>query len=597
MRSVHLSQWVRPAGRGFAALVVLLCGCTGVLDGDDQPTGAGFGKQSNATAAMACRGERLRLRNGHCAPVRYPASGREVGVDYHATGEDFLGTAFLTQYHRREVRALVRQQLRGMALAGATVISTRIWLVSAAGTQSPETWRHHFPLSAREQTNLRAYAKDVADARLKLYLGVLYLGCASYLIGSPQTTLGACQKDAPTFVSEVKQSFSRMLEAVQDVYLPDGRPVVERIYFDGEVMAAASAEDSATQFEKANSRWFIGDSGLWRWFWQATRTAGMIPSMYFIHGNQEHKILGPFVDGAMPAVSGHRSMYWIYRSLKFLKDNALPIPDRIDFSSYPRPEHANYATLFNRIMSDFEEIIPALLGVRTKDYFIAETFYHPDETLRRNVHRALALQLQIRRALRGVTFWTTPNAGGPGGGHAAFPFDPSGLSTPLALAKYADPSFEVDGYCGTADGLSNPAEHCTQWANGNVASYQIGRSELARHDGQVGLLLRFGHCQSKPCSGSAYPGIFALSDPLQSDDRSPWLVTRFFARYDGDDNAASVRLLANASQVRDAVAVVKDSAFSEYVLIGKRDAADLRLRWEILNPSATDVALQIDTLR
>src|SRR5215467_8048283 len=61
-------------------------------------------------------------------------AGYDVGVDYHATGSDFVHTAFITIYDQPAVRQAVRTQLQGMADRGATVISTRIWFVTEPGT-------------------------------------------------------------------------------------------------------------------------------------------------------------------------------------------------------------------------------------------------------------------------------------------------------------------------------------------------------------------------------------------------------------------------------------------------------------------------------
>src|ERR1700722_4932274 len=119
-------------------------------------------------------------------PVVIPVghiAGYDVGVDYHATGSDFQHTAFITQYHVPAVRQLVLTQLQGMVDRGATVISTRIWLVTEPGTTNfGESWRATFPLATQEETNLQTYAKDVAKLvgsggnRPRLDIGLLYLG-------------------------------------------------------------------------------------------------------------------------------------------------------------------------------------------------------------------------------------------------------------------------------------------------------------------------------------------------------------------------------------------------------------------------------------
>ena len=50
-------------------------------------------------------------------------------------------SAILTRYHEPGVRELVTEQLQGMADGGATIISTRLWLVNEAGTTSSEAYR------------------------------------------------------------------------------------------------------------------------------------------------------------------------------------------------------------------------------------------------------------------------------------------------------------------------------------------------------------------------------------------------------------------------------------------------------------------------
>jgi hypothetical protein len=230
-----------------------------------------------------CAGETLCALNGQCVPFATPPNGGlEVGVDYHATDADF-STAFLTRYDDGAVRATVQQQLRDFADGGVTVISTRVWLVTDPAATGAPAWQHHFPPTARELSLLTLYAQDVAAAGLKLYVHPLYLWCAEYEFGTPATTLGHCGHTATTFVTTLRTSLTGILDAVKGVRRPDGRPVVERYYLDGEVLTAAGPTDSATQWEKANQRWLLKDTGTWQWFVTQTRRAGLIPSLYFLH--------------------------------------------------------------------------------------------------------------------------------------------------------------------------------------------------------------------------------------------------------------------------------------------------------------------------
>ena len=63
-----------------------------------------------------------------------------------------------------------------------------------------------------------------------------------------------------------------------------------------------------------------------------------------------------FQDSYLPELSGHRSVYWIYRTLKFMSQQNLEIPARIDFSLYPNPpfEYFNDATVIDRVFDDLE---------------------------------------------------------------------------------------------------------------------------------------------------------------------------------------------------------------------------------------------------
>jgi len=118
-------------------------------------------------------------------PVVIPVGhipGYEVDVDYHATGSDFLHSTFMTTYQQASIRQAVLSQLQGVADRGATVISTRIWLVTEPGTTNfGETWRATFPMSDQEETNLHTYAQDVANIvgsggnRLRLDVVLLWL--------------------------------------------------------------------------------------------------------------------------------------------------------------------------------------------------------------------------------------------------------------------------------------------------------------------------------------------------------------------------------------------------------------------------------------
>jgi hypothetical protein len=338
--------------------------------------------------------------------VGHPA-GYEVGVDYHATGADFQHSAFIMNYQQAGVRDMVRQQLQGMADRGATVIFTRIWMVTNPGdTDFGEAWRTHFPLTDQEAANLRTYAQDVAAIRgsggnrLRLWVCLLWLGASDYTLGSPDTTLGYSQLDATEFTSRVESTTDQVLAAVHGVDRPDGVPAVQRIYLEGEVMIGA----------KANQDWFLTTH--YPRFLNRVSAEGFQPSLYFIVAGFQAELLDDgFVDATYPILNDHRSMFWMYRSLKFLSDQALAIPPRIDFSFYVAdPSGAPFDTILARVLDDADAVLPSLGAARS--YFLAETSYFQDDAQRRALGQAIAGQAVGNPRLTGVCFWTTPNGGG-----------------------------------------------------------------------------------------------------------------------------------------------------------------------------------------
>ncbi len=561
-------------------------------------SGAQCGSDGCGGVCGTCQGEAVCSASRKCVAVTYPVSGHEIGIDYHATGPDFLQDCFLTRYHDQGVRGLVQSQLAGMAASGATVISTRIWMVQEPGGTNPETWRHHFPLSSQEITDIRTYAQDVASTGMKLYLVFLYLGCADYHRGSPDQTLGWCNLSANEFVSRAQQSISAVLQAVSDIYLPNGLPVVERVFLDGEVMTASGTGDQATQWEKANQRWFLKDTGLLPWFWDQVRRAGMIPTYYFLANGQEDSVLDTtYVDANFPALNGHRSMYWIYRTLKFVQDNNLPIPDRIDFSTYPRPVTTNYATIYNRLFEDFQATIPSLLGRPQQDFFLAETLYHSDAALRRRVHKGLASQFRMRPNLKGLAIWTTPDAGGQGD-QSGYPFDLTGLDdSDIIHPTFSNPTFEQAGSCGQADGQQNPQGWCTEWANGNVDSWHAGMSSGAAFQGTSGIELFFGSCTTSTCQNSQYPGVFVLSDQATGVTPSRWAAVHVLGAYDKGDGAGGLVLIDNDTTNAAAVNMIQSTAPIDYVLVGPVSSSNLTLRLQILTSSPQGATARFDWVR
>jgi hypothetical protein len=351
-------------------------------------------------------------------PVVIPVghiAGYDVGVDYHATGTDFLHTTFSTTYQQASVRQAVLAQLQGMADRGATVISTHIWFVTEPGTTNfGETWRATFPMSDQEEANLHLYAQDVASTRgsggnrLRLDIGMFWLGAADYTRGDPVNGLGFTPVSGTEFTSRVEQTTDKVLNAVTSVLRPDGVPIVDRIYLEGEVMIGA----------KANQDWFL--STHYPRFVSRVSQAGFTPTVYFnIDGNEADILDNSYIDATFPALDGHRSMYWVYRSLSFMITQNLPIPSRIDFSCYLNSTGTSYPVLLHRVLDDADASL-SVLGA-PKSYAAAETSYFADPTQRHQLGQAFAGEASQNSRLAGVNSWTTPDSGGPGI-DAAFPF-------------------------------------------------------------------------------------------------------------------------------------------------------------------------------
>jgi hypothetical protein len=370
-------------------------------------------------ASFAIRSVPVVIPEGHIA-------GFDVGVDYHATGADFIDTAFISQYDTPAVRQAVQTQLQGMADRGATLISTRLWLSREPGTPNVNgAYALTFPMTSREQANLHAYATDVAAVvgsggnRLRLNLCLLWLGAADYTLGSPAAGLGYTPVSAATYTARVEATTDAVLSAVNGVVRPDGVAVVDIVYIDGEAMIGAPGEIQP----KANEAWFMTTH--YPRFVQAVQQAGFTPSVYFnISDTQEDYLAPGYIDVTYPELNGHRSMYWLYRTLHFMRDNSLPVPARIDFSFYvpndlPLNPGVTYAELLERGLDDADAVLP-LLGVGSS-YGVAETYYFPDALQRRLLGQALATEASSATRLHAVTFWSTPDGGGPGVDNA-YPF-------------------------------------------------------------------------------------------------------------------------------------------------------------------------------
>jgi len=347
--------------------------------------------------------------------------GYDVGVDYHAFGTDFLHTAFVTIYDQPAVRQNVRVQLQGMADRGATFLQTAIWFVTEPGTTNfGETWRATFPMTDQEAANLRAYAQDVASIQgaggntFRLDLALNWLGAADFTIGSPTTGLGNSNLSATEFISRVQVTTGKVVAAVSDVTRPDGVRLVDRVFLDCGVTIPAPGEPDGNP----NEGWFL--TANYPGFVSTVSQPGLTPAVYFNSDFSQAAVLDDsYVDSAYPILNGHRSMFWIYRGMKFMVDNGLPLPSRIDFAGYITSTGASYDQLLQRILDDADATLPSLGAPRA--YGAAETYYLADPTQRLQYAQAFAKQAAQSSRLQRVSFWTTPDSGGKGV-NAAYPF-------------------------------------------------------------------------------------------------------------------------------------------------------------------------------
>lgn len=356
------------------------------------------------------------------------SSAYEVGVDYHAYGANFIETAFLTQYHNSSVRSTVLVQLQGIADRGASFVTLDIWFGNEPGTITDQHWLATFPISEQEKINLHQYTADVASIqskvdghRLRLNIALFWVVAAFYRTGNITAGFGPDHINATDFTARVEKITDGIIAAISNVRRPDGVLVVETVYLDYEVMVGS----------KPNQDWFIITH--YPRFLSTIAAAGFTPTMYFWVDAREAIILNAtYVDPQYPALDGHQSMYWVYRSLNFLKDQQLPFPKRIDLSCYIQRNTSTYAHLTNHILEDADASL-SVLGV-PKFYGIAETYYFANDTQRKEYGQAFALEAMANPRLNHLRFWTTPDAGGKGV-HIGYPFAIEDYLPPSHLKK------------------------------------------------------------------------------------------------------------------------------------------------------------------
>jgi hypothetical protein len=271
-----------------------------------------------------------------------------VGPGYHILGQLYEADQFIRKYHQAGVRATVQSQLATMAASGATAVRTRLWQTAdEADNPLPSTWLC-FPYSSQDLVNIRQYAADVRGAGMQLIYTMLWLSCAHYLTGTPETTVGDCGYTWAQFLARAQVSIAGLAQA--------SRRYVTRVELDGEILLG----------NNNNTERFMTD--LWPTFYATMRAAGITPSVYFIVGQGE-SLHNPWTDPLYPILNDHESMFWVYRAVKWMQDQGYVLPSRLDVSSYFYPVAYTPQQWAERILADFQAVLPAYqMG-------IAEMFY------------------------------------------------------------------------------------------------------------------------------------------------------------------------------------------------------------------------------
>lgn len=358
--------------------------------------------------------------------------GYDVGVDYHAYTSDLVHGAFITTYNQSSVRSAVRTQLQGMADRGATIISTRIWFVTEPGTTNfGEAYRATFPMTDQEEANLHAYAQDVAAIqgsggnRLRLDVNLLWLGAADYTQGSPDTGLGSTPISAAEYTSRIEMTTDKVVAAISGVNRPDGVPVVRMVYLDGDLMIGLATPNDPPPVP--NQDWFM--SAHYPRFVSVVQAAGFEPDIYFVVCDSQAGVFDDnWVDPMYPDLNGHRSMFWMYRSMKYMVDHGMYISPRVDFGYCVPSSGASYSDILARVLNDADVVVPKLLG-QTHPYGVTEVYYFVDDSERRQYGQAFATEAGTSGRLKLVNFWTAPDGAVPG----------QVVSYPYAIEDYLPP--------------------------------------------------------------------------------------------------------------------------------------------------------------
>lgn len=439
--------------------------------------------------SCACDGWQVCTVDGRCVAPAEQSSYR-VGVCYHDTGAwtpnvqpdgtiDWTNiNVFILHYDEPGVRQTVQQQLRAMAASGASVVKTILWWGYDASQPGPYPAHEiAFPPTAQQMANLHDYVVDVATTLrpngqpMELDLSTGWNGAADIGMGDYQAdVLGWSCWSRDEFLRRVIASYTAELDAVKDVFRPDGQPAVTLMYFFSEVQTCATDDDSDPTCQKwgdptklpsptndcgvtptvatakHNQQWLL--SNAYPGFVAAARQAGIIPSVYFNGAGDEWGVMNSaYADEYAPltALRGHGSMANVYRSAWWMQQHGLPLPDRFDLDFSAKVVYTSAGTQITRLLDDLEAVLPSLYGTRPLRYGIVETNMYLDPTARYQAGKAWAAQRHYRGTNPEVVeFWSTPNDP---------PFDAN-----VSPSQFDFAAFSPDGIVYPFDGLNGDFE-------------------------------------------------------------------------------------------------------------------------------------------
>lgn len=335
--------------------------------------------------------------------------GYQVGVDFHAFNADIDQTGFLGRYNQPQVRQMVRTWLQQMVDRGVSIISTGLWVENGWGTQSNVGL--NFPPTSQEMANLRVYVQDVAGIvsatgqRLLVNFCFGWLGPSDYTIGTPTTTLGNHNLNPADFIADVQETGDEVLAAVAGITRPDGINVIDTIYFMGE----ATLPDPTTPTGPITATgWFLVTN--YPHFVATASKVGIRPAVYFGASCDQGEVFDDYYSDYYPALNGHRSMWSVYRGVKFFVDNGLPLPPRVDFACFLKSTGAPWEQILERVLDDADATLPSLGA--PKVYGFPEAYYMVDPIVRRQLAQAYATLAAENSRLQRVSIWSWPGSGG-----------------------------------------------------------------------------------------------------------------------------------------------------------------------------------------